>query len=86
MKIALNAYLDRKGLIDPMDDGMGNSAMQQQVPTYNPQGPGGPPSMPPGMPPGGGMGGMPPGGPPSMPPGGGMPPGGNFANMTPEQM
>lgn len=23
MKIALNAYLDRKGLIDPMDDGMG---------------------------------------------------------------
>lgn len=29
MKIALNSYLDRKGLIDPMDDGQ---SAAQQVP------------------------------------------------------
>lgn len=34
MKDALNAYCDRKGLIDPMDDGSG--AVQTAVPQYNP--------------------------------------------------
>ena len=33
MRMALNDYLDRKGLLDPMDDG--NSRMKQ-VPIYNP--------------------------------------------------
>lgn len=33
MRMALNDYLDRKGLLDPMDDG--NSGMKQ-VPIYNP--------------------------------------------------
>ena len=59
MKIALNSYLDRKGLIDPMDDGQ---SAAQQVPQYNPSA--GPPGNQ------GSGGGMPPGG-PGMPPGDG---------------
>mmetsp|Transcript_19240 Transcript_19240/g.29500 ORF Transcript_19240/g.29500 Transcript_19240/m.29500 type:complete len:128 (-) Transcript_19240:321-704(-) len=67
MKLALNSYLDRKGIPDPLD--------LERIPAqqYNPgqgfsqegQPPSGPPNFPPGPPP------------PNMPPGGGD--GGNFA-------
>jgi hypothetical protein len=75
MRDALNSWCDRKGLVDPMDDGSGGP-VQSAVPQYNPQIPpaGGPPPNNGMGPPPGGMppGGMPPGGmPPGGPPGGG---------------
>lgn len=35
MRIALNMYIDRKGLLDPMDNGAGQPQMMQ-MPQYNP--------------------------------------------------
>ena len=61
MRLALNSYLDRKGLADPMDEG-GAKAMVGGPPQYQPSvDPGAPGGMPPGGPPPG-MGGGPPGG------------------------